>query len=72
MIKERTDAWFRNRDKLKKYFETHTQEQYGQNYRYKKEDNQKSLSMIRRIRMNTGSLRGPDGLLPGRLYLVDP
>lgn len=32
MIKEYVDAWFRNRDKLKKYFETHTQEQYGQNY----------------------------------------
>ena len=25
MIKEYVDAWFRNRDKLKKYFETHTQ-----------------------------------------------
>lgn len=23
MIKEYVDAWFRNRDKLKKYFETH-------------------------------------------------
>ena len=32
MIKEYVDAWFRNRDKLKNYFETHTQEQYGQNY----------------------------------------
>ena len=41
MIKEYVDAWFRNRDKLKKYFETHTQEQYGQNYT-DVEDNHKS------------------------------
>ena len=32
MITEYVDAWFRNREKLKKYFETHTQEQYAENY----------------------------------------
>lgn len=42
MIKEYVDAWFRNRDKLKKYFETHTQEQYGQELHRYVEDNHKS------------------------------
>lgn len=32
MLKEYVEAWYRNRDKLKTYFETHTQEQYAENY----------------------------------------
>ena len=32
MLKKFADAWYRNREKLKVYFETHTQEQYGENY----------------------------------------
>ena len=32
MIKEYVEAWYRNRDRLKQYFETHTQEQYAESY----------------------------------------
>ena len=32
MITEYVDAWFRNREKLKKYLETHPQELYAESY----------------------------------------
>lgn len=33
MVKEYAEAWYRNREKLKNYYETHTQEQYAESYR---------------------------------------
>lgn len=33
MLKEYVEAWYRNRDKLKKYFETHMQDQYAKTYK---------------------------------------